>query len=759
MNPRLVRAAALLPLLVLASPALLCAQPGDPAAPSARPATAAVPALNVQRAAGAIEIDGSLDDAGWANAARMRDFVEYEPREGARPSVETEVLLAYDEANLYVGFIARDPEPGRIRATLQPRDRLRGNDDWVGILLDPYGDGSLGYYFLANPLGVQADLQMTSQGEDASIDFIYSTAGRITPEGYIVEMAIPFRSLRVPDRRAQDWGIMLARTHPRSSRHFMTWPSLSRNNSCQICQVARLGGIQGVRAGGNLELLPSLVASSAGQLRDAADAGSFEQDGVEAQASLGLKYTFAPQWTAEATLNPDFSQVESDAAQIDVNTTFALFYPERRPFFQEGMELYQTPLSLFYSRSINAPAAAAKLTGRAGRTSIGYVGARDEHTPFIIPFQEQSAVVQAGRSTTNVLRLQQNLGGSHFGALLADRRMDGGGSGTTASVDGMYRLNEVYSVMGHLAVSHTQEPNNAELSEQLPEMEFGRGDERHTAAFDGEKYNGTATMLWVGRNARTWSWNALYLGLSPTFRADAGFQDRNDFRRATVWTGVNLYPNRYGVERVTASLWGGGFWNFGGERQQVVMEPGLSITLPRQTQVGVGAGFRQEQFRGVELTGLREYSLWLESNFSDAVRFGFNVGGGRRIARTLDVPEVGDGIGFSAYATLKPMRQVVIEPSVAYEELRRDNGTKEFAGYIARTSFNFQYSRELSVRAVMQYNDFADRLDIEPLVVYQLNPFSMFYVGSTHGSMRMDQRDLVRTNRQFFAKVQYLFRR
>ncbi|CAN5772629.1 DUF5916 domain-containing protein [soil metagenome] len=758
MNIRLPLAVALAVTLVLCTrPAALTAQQNG-ALETATPITSDVRALTIQRAAGPIQIDAETGDAGWAGATRITGFVELTPREGAAPPVETDVLLTYDEANLYVAFIARDPTPQEIRATLQPRDRL-WQDDWVGVLLDPYGDASLGYYFLSNPIGVQADLQMTPTSEDASIDFIYTTAGRITEDGYIIEMAIPFRSLRVPDRTVQSWGIMLVRTFPRSSRHYLTWPSMSRNNPCQLCQVARLDGIEAIRTGGNLELLPAVVASQAGRLRNSSDPGSFEQGRVSAEPSLGLKYSFQRGWMAEATLNPDFSQVESDAAQVDVNTTFALFYPERRPFFQEGMDLYRTPLDVFYSRSVNSPQAATKLTGRAGRTSIGYIGARDEHTPFVIPFEERTGIVQAGRSFTNVLRVRQNLGGSHVGALLTDRRLDGGGSGTTVSADGQYRFGEMYNISGHLVVSHTREPDDAELSAQLPTLTFGEGGRQYTAAFDGESYTGHAGFLRVARDARTWSWNVLYLGTSPTYRSDAGFQTQNNYHRATGWTGLTFYPNRPFLERISASLFGGSYWNFQGARIQDVFAPGVSATLPRQTSIGINTTFREETFRGVHLTGIREYGLWLNSNFSDALGAGFQLGTGRRVARTLAAPEVGTGRDASVWATIKPLQRVVIEPSLSYAQLRLLSGDELFSGYIARTRFNLQYNRELNFRLVVQYNDFGDRLDVEPLLVYQLNPFSIFYVGSTHGSSQFDELGFVGTDRQYFAKFQYLFRR
>ncbi|CAN5766240.1 DUF5916 domain-containing protein [soil metagenome] len=753
-------------MLILLTAALIAApqtsSPADTIRTAARvagPGASAFRSITIERIAGPIRIDGDLSDAGWEGAARASGFLEFQPRESVAPPVDTEVLLTYDNTHLYLSFTAKDPEPNLIRATLQQRDQI-WNDDFVGLIIDPRGNASLGYFFFANPLGVQGDMQATPQGEDPSIDFIYQTAGRITADGYVVEMAIPFSSLRFPDAPVQSWRISLIRNYPRSSRHMFSWAPFSQNNPCMLCQLGHLEGIEGIRAGGTLELLPALVASQSGNLQNRSDPQSFESGRVTAEPSLGLKYIFRNGWMTEATLNPDFSQVESDAAQVDVNTTFALFFPERRPFFQEGMDLFETRMNVFYSRSINAPHGAVKLTGRSGSTSIGFIGARDDHTPYILPFEERSAVLQGGRSLTNVVRLRHDLqGGSHVGGLVADRRMEGGGAGTTASADAVLSFGEVYRLSAHVVGSYTQEPDDAALSQRIPNLAFGTGGDSYTAAFDGESFAGYASSFQLARNARTWSWNVNFSEASPTYRADAGFQGRNDFRRTTAWTGLTLFPHRYGIEKISPSIGGGIGWNFEGERKESWMSPGISATLPRQTQLGVNTTFREENFRGVELTGVRRYNLWLNSKFSDPVSVGFNVGSGSSVARTLAVPEVGRGTDASIWATIKPMQRVVIEPSFTYAELNRQSGEELYSGYIARTRFNYQFNRELQLRMVLQYNDFAERLDLEPLVVYQLNPFTIFYIGSTYGSQQFEELGYVGTDRQYFAKFQYLFRR
>jgi hypothetical protein len=725
-----------------------------------RPSRAAAPAehsVTIQRATGAIRVDGALDDPGWEGAARVSGFTEFAPREGARPPAETEVLLTYDDQHLYVGFIAHG-DPAAIRASWRNRDQI-WNDDVVGILIDPYGDASLGYLLVANPHGIPGDILMSPRGEDDSWDAIFESRGRITETGYVVEMAIPFRSLRFPDRTVQEWRVNFYRNIPRDSRHQLTWAPLSQNNACMLCQNGALHGLEGVRPGGGLELLPAVVASQAGRLGDPGDPGSFENADVSAQVSLGAKYAFANGWTLEGTYNPDFSQVESDAAQIDVNTTFALFYPERRPFFQEGSDLYSTWVNVFYSRSINAPQFATKLTGRAGRTSVGFVGARDERTPYIVPLEDRSSFVQAGPSVSNALRVRHNVyEGSHIGAMLTDRRLEQGGSGTSLSVDALLRFRRVYQLQLQLVGSHTVEPDDTAMTPGLADRRFGRGPNRYTAAFDGERFSGHAAHVGLIRSARVWNYELFFAEASPTYRADNGYQPRNDFRRTNAWTGVNFRPRRYGVEQVLPGIGGGAIWNLDGERKDVWLRPGVYMLLPRQTNVSVNAVFSRELFRGIEFPDIRRYAASVSTTPSAAVQAGFYVERGRSIARTLQTPEMGSGLEANLWANLRPVARLTLSPSVGYGHLRSLADDREFyAGYIARVRGEYQFNRELSLRVVTQYNDFSGGVDVEPLLVYRLNPFSIFYVGSTQGYGEFDPQGWRPTGRQYFLKFQYLF--
>jgi hypothetical protein len=718
-----------------------------------------LPSLEVARARGPIVVDGDLDDAGWLGAAAATNFSETHPGEKARPQVETVAKMTYDDDNLYIAFIAHD-DPATIRATLHERDR-EFSEDLVGLILDPYGDATWAYEIFANALGVQGDLMWTNDNEDTGFDLVYSSAATITDSGYQVEMAIPFSSLRFPDRAEQTWRATFWRIHPRDSRREYSWAGVSRDNPCLFCQFGTITGIRDVHPGGALELLPAVVASQSSALRDPAEpAAGFEHGALHAEPSLGLRYAFSPSVAADVAINPDFSQVESDAGQIDVNSTFALFYPERRPFFQEGGDLFESWLALTYTRSINDPIAAAKLVGRAGRTSVAYIGAYDENTPIILPFEEGSALLQKQtKSLSNIVRAKQALGdNSSIGVTATDRRFEGGGSGSVVSADAALRFLDNYRLEVQLAASHTDEPVDTVATTRLGELRFD-GD-RYSATFDGEEFWGHALYVSAEREARTWGFDVDYNEYSPTFRAANGFVTQNDRRGLSGWTGYFVYPETDWLDRFDVSVGAARNWNSDWVRKDEFIRPAISLGMRAQTWVNAGFRIANERFRGVEFSGVNRFDIDVSSNFSSVASLGFHTSIGRYIARTLAEPVLGRGVQFDARGTFKPHERLIIQPNFWFQTLDDPNGVNVFEGYIVRLRSTLQFTRELFLRLVVQYDQFDDAFSIEPLLTYRINPFTAFYVGSTHAYNELggESTGLTATSRQFFAKFQYLFR-
>ncbi|NNE09977.1 MAG: carbohydrate binding family 9 domain-containing protein, partial [Gemmatimonadetes bacterium] len=384
------------------------------------------PTLVITRTNGPIQIDGDLDDAGWKNAAIADHFVETSPGDLTKPPVRSEAWVTYDQQNLYVALIAYD-DPGEVRVSLRDRDNIY-RDDYFGIMLDTYGESSWGYELFVNPLGIQGDLRMEGTGgEDGSFDIIWESIGRVTETGYQVEIAIPFASLRFPNREEHTWRINFWRDRQRDNRNRYSWAAISRDNPCLMCQFGYLTGIEGVQTGKNLDVIASVIGTQVGELDDRDDPRSnFSNDDPKGEASLNMRYALTSNSSAELAINPDFSQVESDAGQIDVNRTYALFFEERRPFFQEGSDLFNTWISAVYTRSINNPDVAGKLLGEFGNTSVVYLFGHDDASPLIIPFEERSELLLLDESYTNIVRMRTNLREeSAVGLLVTDRRVTG----------------------------------------------------------------------------------------------------------------------------------------------------------------------------------------------------------------------------------------------------------------------------------------------------------------------------------------------
>lgn len=716
------------------------------------------PTFAVPRVADGVRCDGVLDEPQWQQAVRLAGFTQWNPDNLAAPPVDTEVLVAYDSDRLLVGLIAYD-DPRTIRASLRDRDQIF-QDDFIGLFLDPIGDGSWAYELWSNPIGVQGDILWTPNTEDTRFDIVYETGGKITERGYQVEMAIPFNSLRFPNRAQQTWRVNFWRNHPRDTRGQYSWAAIRRGEPCWQCQWGTMTGIENVRPSSNLELLPSLVASHASALSTPGDIAS-GLDGGSAKAELGLnaRYVFASNMTAEAAVNPDFSQIESDATQIDVNSSFALFYPERRPFFQEGNDLFQTPFNAVYTRSINDPSGAGRFTGRPGRTSVAYVGAVDEHSPFLLPFEERSAVLQGGRSVSNIARVQQTFGDDNkAGLLFTDRRHEGGGSGTTMGLDGAVRLPGNLKFQWQGMATHTEEPVDAELTEGLEDITFDGG--RYTAVFDGESFWGHSAFVGLNRNGRVWNMNADAWEKSPTFRAENGFEAQNNIRHMCMWNGVDLRPKDSFFTLITPNVHVARVWNFDGVRKDEWVRPELYAQFKGQTDAWIAYIWSSERYRGHEFGGIRRFQVWAQSRFSKPVSVGYEMQIGRFIARNIEEPVLGRGVTAELWGTIKPLRQLVIEPTYQYSELRHpETDAALFAGYILRMRAQYQFTRELFFRLIVQYDAFADALQVDPLLSYKLNPFTVGYAGSTHSYLDgSPEGGFSPTDRQIFVKLQYLFR-
>ncbi|MDH4156141.1 MAG: carbohydrate binding family 9 domain-containing protein [candidate division Zixibacteria bacterium] len=721
------------------------------------------PVLQVQRAPGKIKIDGDLSDPGWQGAQPAKNFTEHEPGEEVKPPVRTEAFVTYDNDNLYLAAVCYT-DPTKIRASMCEREQIF-SDDNIGFFFDTYGDGSRAYCINVNPYGIQYDaLWSANYGEDANFDLIIESEGKITDSGYQVELAIPFAGLRFPNKPVQEWRFEFYRHHPREVHYAMSWSTFDKNEACWPCRWGTVRGIENVTPGKGIELLPSFVAHQSSQVTNASfPADSFDNGDIYGDLSLGGKYAVSSNLVVEGAYNPDFSQIEADASQVDVNTTFALFYDEKRPFFQEGLHLFRTNFNAVYTRSINDPDFAAKVSGKFGSTSIAALSAHDEHSLIIVPFEDSSSYVPTGKSYTNMLAVRQSFGqASHLGALVTDRRFDGGGSGTLASLDGALRLTKSLTMRGQFMVTHTEELDDGKTAEHLDTTTFD--DEGHTAAFDGESFWGTGGLVGMAFEPRNVYVYVRAYQRTPTYRADNGYQPQNADRRVIAEGSYTQRPKGTIFTTIGYSAGLCRIWNFDGTRKQEWAEIGIGTNY-RYAQGHICAHYNvtRERFGGIDFRDVWSVATHVAAVPLAAVELGAEVAYGHQIVRYAFA--MGKENAMNVYASIRPIDGLLVEPSLVYSRSRDvDTDEEYFDGYIGRVRVHYQFNRELSLRLVGEYNDFYGRWNVDPLITYRINPFSTFYLGATYDydefnkcGITEDRSMTCLSQRQFFMKIQYLF--
>jgi hypothetical protein len=656
--------------------------------------TFAVPRVEVE-----VRVDGELDEPVWAQAARLTGFHGYQPSDGRPAEERTEVLVWYSPSAIHFGIRAYDRRPGEVRATLADRDGI-GSEDRVTLLLDTFDDARRAFLFAVNPLGVQQD-GVRSEGSatagnpfggstDLSPDYTWDSRGRRTEWGWQAEVRIPFKSLRYATGGEQRWGLQVLRNVQRTG-HEDTWTDARRGSASFLGQSGTMTGLRDLERGIVLEAQPFVTASSSAR-RDPLD--RYERGDPETSAGLNARFGFANA-SIDATINPDFSQVESDAGLVTANERFALFVPEQRPFFLEGIELFGSPNQLVYTRQIVEPLAGAKLTGKWGPWGVAYLSAVDENRA-------------GGRDPLfNVLRVRRDVGaGSLVGATLTDRRA-GGLANTVAAADARIVFGGKYYFEAQAGGSHTESPAG--------------GPARRDAFWTAE----------LDRTGRTFGFNYSVESFGDDFRTESGFIPRVGILSAGAFNRLTWYgqPGRL-VESITTFFgpnyrWREGALGDGPIEGSEYVNTTLRARGGWEVEARVGrdfADFLPEDYVGYEtsptpgtfgpfmpsggLRGLLSTSIGVQTPVFQRFTAEASVG-------TAAVPlfaEASEGRQRRAEVevALRPTTQLRGDLSVVWQRLTRERDGSEYARtVIPRARFEYQPTRALFFRLVGEYQ--ADR--------------------------------------------------
>jgi hypothetical protein len=705
----------------------------------------------VPRAASPPVIDGRLDDAVWRDALVLELRYETRPAENAPAPVRTRALLAYDAEALYVAFDAEDPDPSQIRANLRDRDKVT-DDDLVGIVLDTFDDHRRAVDFIVNPLGVQLDTfeDDIARTEDVSWDAIWESAGRIDERGYVVEIAIPMRALRFPSGgQEQQWAVDLIRFYPRDRTHRLAVQPKDRDRNCWLCQNMHLRGFEGISAGHNLEVVPALVATS--HAARPAPGAPMDGSAVDLQPSVNLRWGITPNVILNAALKPDFSQVEADSAQLSVNTQFALFFPEKRPFFLEGADLFQTPVAnVVYTRNFAAPDYGAKVSGKVGPHAFGAFAVDDQRLNLIFPASQGSGFGSFDIATENqVLRYRRDFGsGSTVGGLVT-RRAGDGYANLVYGADANWRFGANDSLKVQALRSSTEYPGAVALAHGQP---LGRFDD---------------SALWIeyDRDTRDYWIYALHQDFGTGFRADAGFVPQVDYRKQVLGGGRNWYPqdgffNRYRVR---------GDWDITHDQAGAFLEREVEVWVDAegrfQTFLEVGYIAREQQYSGQRFD-VRQRSLYGESTPLHWLSFGAWLLAGDGI--DFDNVRAARQVRFEPWVTLRPGRHLIL--NLSQRELRVDvSGGRLFTAEVVELRTTWQFSVRSYLRLISQSFDVRrdpslylapvggrDRdLASQLLYAYKVNPQTVVYAGYSDGYYAADADRLEQQERTLFLKLSY----
>lgn len=718
------------------------------------------PQIEAVRAGGPIRVDGRMDETDWERAPPITAFRLILVREGEAPSESTEVRVLHDDSHLYFGIRCANRSPGAVRASLTPRDQILDGDH-ISIHLDTYRDFHRAYIFGVNPYGVQLDGILDGDEPDFNWDSVWDAESTRDAEGWASEIAVPLQALRFPQSGDGRWGLWIRREITKNDE-VCTWPLYREGVQGDIMlQAGDLGGLASLRGGGGLELQPYVSSTNfASRTFDANEDASDWNDRTEADVGLDVKYGLTATMALDGTLNPDFSQIEADALQIDVNRRFPLFFPEKRTFFLEGSEIFATPYNLVYTRRIADPAFGGKLTGKAGRWRLGAIAVRDDGGSSIDGVGGRAFGDGLTQGWFSIGRARYDIGeNSNVGLLITDHRSDreslasdtggiiqrvpNGAQNTVVAADTRLRLSRSFFFSGQIGGSWTRVDSTA-VSGAVRDVREQFSDALYTT--NAWYQDGTSYVLGYHD----------YLG--PDFRTESGFLDRVDARTSAFEGHVTMRPKRGPLRTWQPQSNGNVIHDARGILQERRLAGAVEWSFHKQTRLHTRFAHVIERWRSREYDRNR-YILELENTLWRPLGMSFfaTLEDGIFYAPTDSASFLGWQESYQLIGTIRPDPRLTSEVTATRNRFSRSYGGAEvYDILVVGAKTTYQFTRRLFARLYPQYDTDADHLDVDALLAYVIHPGSVLYVGVNGDLDRMGDRHRA-TGRTVFLKASYLF--
>lgn len=774
--------------------------------------------MHIPKMAVGMVIDGRPDEDAWKQAAVFKDFYQTYPGNNTSPSKPTEFMMMYDDKNLYVAWKCWD-DKDKIRATVAKRDSVFSEDN-VRMWLDTFNDRRRAYVIGFNPLGIQADGIFTEgQGADFSVDIVMESKGVIEDWGWSVEAKIPFKSLRYKTGKGTLWGFNVARNIDRFNDEFDQWLPEDRNVSGFLTQHGKISGLDDIKYERTLEIVPSVTLSETGSRVQANEVpgGRFVNQPVKKQIGVNLKYTINPSVTLDLAINPDFAEIEADAPVVTANQRFPIFFQEKRPFFLEGADIFNSPLQVFYSRNIVDPDVALKLTGKMGKTSFGILAASDNAPgnysenerndpnvrPRIDEFLDKNSLFA-------VARVKRDFGSENNIGFFATYRDFPEQKNLLSGIDG--RIKFTPKLVGQFQVVGTTsrrcffdpefEPTLNPIQAASNQAICGGGTFGGVTVL-GSKYNQYKTGNGLGYyvnldySAETHGWFFEAGGRSKFYRADSGFTRQTN-------TNFLFFFNRFSTKsdskkKIIRAQWnqmGGVDYNWEGKLTSANVQTNGSISLARNTSINAGVqtayqkifeeefGLKRSPTRPLgTFLGAPTRSAWQQvftTNFEQTpnkrLSYGFFLG---TILNSFDYfyfdPVTGlqnPGPGAQRDAELF-VRVTPIDPlsvSVSYTKsrlVRNDNKVRSYDSDIVSVRSTYYFTRFLFTRFRLDFDGTEKNYAGQALFGWTPSPGTAFYAGYNDNLNRNSfnpfngqyEPGFTRNGRTFFIRMSYLFRK